>query len=438
MFKSKFIKDKNYLLLFFGNLVSGVGSRVYGFGVSLFLLDLTNQASATAIYVAVWSVIMFAFAPIAATFTDRWINKARILYMTDFGRGICYTITAVLVSLSMAYWSTATTQLIVYVAVIFIGIQTAFFSPAVTALTPQIVERDELVSASSIMQITGSIQNIAGLLLGALLYLEFGIVVLMLINAGSFIMSAVSEMFIKLDHVSEAEKTASQKEKVSLKQLTSRIYQDLKTAIIYLFKSGKPVLMVTFIVLISATLVAPWFSIGVPYLFKEYFSFTNFEPEYILASTQFVESIGVILMSLIVAQIASKLKIYQLFRVGGALFSTIGVIYFLVIRAFDFSVITQNAFIFIYIGVNFVAGMVNATINAPLNASLQKYIEPKMIGKVSTLINSFSGILFPITALIVGALIDTQGIYQPILLMIFAMLLITLVAFKSKELKKLT
>lgn len=438
MLKSKFIKDKNYLLLFFGNLVSGVGSRVYGFGVSLFLLDLTNQASATAIYVAVWSVIMFAFAPIAATFTDRWVNKPKILYMTDFGRGICYTITAILVSLSLAHWSTGVTQLIIYVAVIFIGIQTAFFSPAVTALTPQIVEREELVSASSVMQITGSIQNIAGLLFGALLYLKFGIVALMFINAGSFILSAISEMFIKLDHVTEHQKNKVKKERVSLRQLGQRITSDLKAAVIYLFKSGKPVLMVTLIVLISATLVAPWFSIGVPYLFKEYFTFTNFEPEYILASTQFVESIGVILMSLVVAQIASRLKIYQLFRLGGALFSTIGIIYFLVIKAFDVSVISQNAFIFIYIVVNFIAGMVNATINAPLNASLQKYIDPLMIGKVSTLINSFSGILFPITALIVGALIDTSGIYQPIFLMIFAMFLITFVAFRSKELKKLT
>jgi hypothetical protein len=59
MLKSKFIKDRNYILLFFGNLVSGIGSRVYGFGISLFLLDLTGKASATAIYVAVWTVIMF-------------------------------------------------------------------------------------------------------------------------------------------------------------------------------------------------------------------------------------------------------------------------------------------------------------------------------------------------------------------------------------------
>ncbi|MCF7927196.1 MAG: hypothetical protein K9L74_06470, partial [Candidatus Izimaplasma sp.] len=88
MFNKNFIKDKNYLLIFFGNLISGVGSKVYGFGISLFLLDLTAKAFSTAIYVAIWSVILFIAGPIAATFTDRFENKARVLYVTDFGRSL--------------------------------------------------------------------------------------------------------------------------------------------------------------------------------------------------------------------------------------------------------------------------------------------------------------------------------------------------------------
>ena len=81
--------------------------------------------------------------------------------------------------------------------------------------------------------------------------------------------------------------------------------------------------------------------------------------------------------------------------------------------------------------------MVNAIINAPLNASLQKYIEPSMIGKVSTLIDSFGGVLFPLTALIAGYLLDNVGLYPPLIIMIVGMGLITLVAFSSKELKKM-
>jgi len=150
-----------------------------------------------------------------------------------------------------------------------------------------------------------------------------------------------------------------------------------------------------------------------------------------------VESIGVILMSLVVAQIAARFKIYQLIRVGGLLFIVIGVSYYMVIKGFDTNILTENSFVFIFIGINFISGMVNAIINAPLNASLQKYIEPNMIGKVSVLIDSFGGLLFPVTALITGYLLDNKGLYPSIIVMVIGIALITLVAFKSKELKKM-
>ena len=434
MFNKKFMRDKNYLLLFFGNLVSGVGSRVYGFGISLFLLDLTGQASSTAIYVAVWSVIMFVVGPIAATFTDRWNNKPRVLYVTDYGRALFYLLSATGVTIFLSLGNTTMVLVTIYTALIFIASQTAFFHPTVSAIIPRIVDKDELVSASSIMQITGSIQNIAGLLFGAVLYLNFGIVALMVINAVSFVLSAISEMFIKIDGMHDK---VEQTETPSLRNISKRVYTDLKGALEYLLHSGKPVLMVTVIILISATLVSPWFTIGVPYMFKEYFTFQNVQADYLLASTQFVESVGVILMSLVVAQIASRFKIYQLFRLGGSLFFAIGVLYFMVIRAFDTDVITSNAFIFAYIAINFFAGMVNATINAPLNASLQKYIEPSKIGKISMLINSFGGVLFPLTALAAGYMIDHYSMYFPMLVMVGAMLLMTIISFQSKELQKL-
>ena len=59
MFKNDFMQDKNFLLLFFGNLVSGVGSRIHGFGIALFLLDLTGEASDMARYISIWAFVIF-------------------------------------------------------------------------------------------------------------------------------------------------------------------------------------------------------------------------------------------------------------------------------------------------------------------------------------------------------------------------------------------
>ena len=192
MFKQEYIKDKNFLLLFFGSLVSGIGSRIYGFGVSLFLLDLTGLATSMATYISIWTFVMFILSPIAATFTDRWKQKVRVLYLTDFGRGIVYFITGISVSYFNSIGNTDLVLTTIYVLLVFIAVQTAFFAPASSALLPQIVPEDELVSASSLFQLTRSLQNIAGLALGAFIYGTYGIVVLIMINAVSFILSAIS------------------------------------------------------------------------------------------------------------------------------------------------------------------------------------------------------------------------------------------------------
>ncbi len=443
MFKHNFMKDKNFILLFFGNLVSGVGSRIHGFGISLFLLDLTGRAGSMATYIAIWSFIIFVIGPIAATFTDRWKQKVKVLYVTDFGRGVIYLLSALGVYYFTSIGNEPMVLTTIYTLLVFIAVQTAFFAPAVTSLIPQLVDSEELVAASSIMQITRSIQNIAGLFLGALLYLNFGIVILMAINAISFILSAISEMFIsnevpknnhRLNNDDMEEKIFSENRLV---HEAKRVYHDLKDAVTYIFRDAKPILMVTIIILISSTLIAPWFAIGVPYMIKEYFTFSSFRSDYILASSEFIESIGVILASLIVAQLAKKFKIYQLFRFGGAAFVVIGISYFVIIKSFDTAVITENWFLILFMSTNFISGMVNAVINAPLNASIQKYIDPNKIGKVVMIIDSFGGLLFPLTALLAGYLIDYHSLYYPMIMMIVAMFMMTFIAFKSKAIKEL-
>lgn len=443
MFKHNFMRDKNFILLFFGNLVSGVGSRIYGFGISLFLLDLTGKAGSMATYIAIWSFIIFLMGPIAATYTDRWKNKVKVLFVTDYGRGIIYALTAFSVFYFIHDGNDSMVLVTIYTSLVLIAVQTAFFSPSVNALIPQLVESDELVSASSIMQITRSIQNIAGLFLGALLYLYFGIVILMLINAISFILSAVSEMFINNEIPKNNHRLNNgdvEEPKYSDNKIINegkRIYNDLKEAVVYVFRDAKPILMVTILILVSSTLVAPWFAIGVPYMIKEYFTFSSLEPEYLLASSQFIESVGVIIASLVVASIAKRFKIFQLLRFGGVAFSIISLMYFFVIKSYDTAVLEENTFIIIFVGINFIAGMVNAVINAPLQAAMQKYIDPNKIGKVIMIIDSFGGLLFPVTAILAGYLIDYHSLYYPMYMMIAAMIIFIVLAYRSKSLKEL-
>lgn len=438
MFRHHFMKDKNFILLFFGNFVSGVGSRIHGFGISLYLLELTGLASVTGTYIGIWSFVLFLFGPIAATFTDRWRNKAKVLVVTDYGRGVLYLLLGLLIHFfTVNSMGNTVILLTIYATMILIAGQTAFFAPAVTALVPQIVEKEELVAASSVMQITRSAQNIIGLLFGAFLFYEFGIVVLMVINAVSFILSAVSEMFIKVHQEQKEEQTEVTKKTVS--EVFKGIFTEIKAAVRYIVFEEKAILMLTIIILVSSTLISPWFTVGVPFMIKEYFDFGGIiAPEYVLAASSLAESIGIILLSLVVSAIAKKYKIYELLRTGGTLFVAVSILYLINVLGFDFAKTTVYQFVIILVLLDFIWGCINAVINAPINASIQKYVHPSKVGTISTLIDSLGGILFPLTAFLAGYAIDNVSFYIPLVLMILSMVAITVMAYMSKQLRHLT
>lgn len=445
MFKHKYIKDKNFLLLFIGTLVSGFGSRIYGFGISLFLLDITGLATSMSTYISIWTFVVFVISPIAATFTDRWKNKVRVLYLTDYGRGIVYFLSGVGVYYFSSIGNTNMVLLTIYVLLVLIAFQTAFFTPASSALLPQLVEEDELVSASSLFQLARSAQNIAGMAIGALLYVEFGIVVLILVNALSFILSGFSEMFIKYDQAKNQHKldeTAYEEIEVDrdniLAHYSKQVYNDLKESVRYIFTKGNPIKSIILVIVLSLLLVEPYFIVGVPYLIKEYLSFMKLLPDYILAISNSATSIGIIIMSIIIASyFGTKFTIHQLLKTAGLVYVFILIGYFIAIKNYDISILSESTFLIIFIGLNFIAGLSNALINAPINASISKYVDPNKLGKVVTLMDSFGGVVMPISLMTAGFLIDYVSVYIIMYAMIIGMALMTFILFKDKNLGQL-
>lgn len=445
MFKQQYIKDKNFILLFVGTLVSGFGSRVYGFGISLFLLDLTGLATSMSTYISIWTFVVFIVSPIAATFTDRWKKKVRVLYLTDYGRGIVYFLSGVGVYYFNSIGNTDMVLATIYSLLVLIAIQTAFFSPASSAILPQLVDENELVSASSLFQLTRSAQNIAGMAVGAFLYVEFGIVILILINSISFLISGFSEMFIRYEKAKnqdKLDKTAYEEIEIDqnskLNHYTKQVYNDLKDSIKYIFTKGNPIKSIIFIIVLSLLLVEPYFSVGVPYLIKEYLTFMKLLPDYILAISNSATSIGLIIMSIIVASyIGTKLSIHQLLKIAGLTYVTIVFGYFFTIKFYDDSIINENMFLILFIGINFIAGLTSALINAPLNASISKYVDPNKLGKVVTLMDSFGGVIMPISFMAAGFLIDYASVYIVMYAMIVGMILMTIIIFKDKNIGQL-
>lgn len=75
---------------------------------------------------------------------------------------------------------------VIYIAAAVLGICGAIFNPASDAIVPNIVEKDQLVQASSLEQFYSSVCNVIGMLLGGILFGLIGINIIFIFNAVSY------------------------------------------------------------------------------------------------------------------------------------------------------------------------------------------------------------------------------------------------------------
>jgi MFS family permease len=190
-------RNRNFSLLFFGNLVSSIGNVFYNFAVSWYILQITGSALQAGTYLATGGMISILVSPFAGVIADRF-NKVRIVYLTDFVRGIAVIAAGIAVGLNL---SDGWTLLVLYVVTIVLSINGALFQPAVVSLQADILPPEEYQSANASINLIRSFEGIIGVLLGGTLYALLGIEWIFIINGASFILSGISEMLIHFEYI---------------------------------------------------------------------------------------------------------------------------------------------------------------------------------------------------------------------------------------------
>ena len=194
---------RNFRLVFFGALVSEIGSVLYSFAVSFLILDLTgNNAFLQGLYLALGSVVLLLVTPIGGILSDRY-NKSRIMAVCDGLSGIVI----ILATLGMYLFTSPRVQLIFLFAVGILGnLLAGLFTPASGSLLPLIVEEEQFQQANAYNSARSSLQSILGVVLAGILYAAIPVKPLFLIVGSCYLISGISETFIHYDHHSSGGK----------------------------------------------------------------------------------------------------------------------------------------------------------------------------------------------------------------------------------------
>ena len=188
-------KNKNFTLTFLGALVSNVAALFYSFAVSFYILKITgNNALIQGLYLAVGGITFCIVTLFGGVVADRF-NKAKIMYICDYLKGgiiIGFTFLLMFV-IQSTEWKVAA----LFIVTVLLNAIAGLFSPASSALLPQIVEEHQFQQAQSYFSILNSFQSIVGVVLAGVLYTLIPLNVLFFIVGGCYILSAISEMFIR-------------------------------------------------------------------------------------------------------------------------------------------------------------------------------------------------------------------------------------------------
>ncbi|MFB7776793.1 MFS transporter [Streptomyces bauhiniae] len=178
-------KSRHFVLLFLGQGVSRLGDGLYNAYAAWLAWSLTHNTEAVAFIATAAYAPTFLGTVVGASYADRY-DRRRLMIGTDVVRAILTLLCAVL------QWTDLMTYPLLVAAVALIGTVGAPFAPARNALVPQIVPKNRLLEANSLLQASFTSAYFVGplLLLPLLAFTSSGWA--FAVNTVTFVVSAVT------------------------------------------------------------------------------------------------------------------------------------------------------------------------------------------------------------------------------------------------------
>ncbi|WP_346936803.1 MFS transporter [Clostridium sp.] len=378
--------NKNFFLLWQGQLVSMLGDILYMIALDFWILDITGSTGLMGLLSALTMLPRIVLGPFAGVFVDKW-NRRNIIVLTDFIRGIVITFVGIAGIFGfIQVW-------MVFIVGIISGLCSAFFGPAVNSIKPELVHESKFVKANSVTSLATSGMDMIGSAIGGVIYVAIGAPYMFLANGISYLISAFTEIFI----------TEPKREKKAEK---ITFVEDFKEGFRFLwnFKTLRNLFLLASLLnlFVNAAfiLILPYFK-SMPFLGPEKYGL-------FMASIPMGMLVGSALLSIISIKKNQKFKIYKF----GAL---------ICLGMLPFVVIVENFYVMIPIA--FISFLFNVIFNTIFNSAIMLVVPSDKRGKIGALMNTISGGLQPIGTLVGGIL----GEFMPIRAAILSLLGITFI-----------
>ena len=221
------LMNRDFVLLWQGTAVSTIGNVLYSIAIGIWVYNATGSTALMGVMSSFTYLIAFLLGPFAGVLTDR-LNRRNILVVADAVRGV--------LMLGIAWFAFQNTLAVwqVLLVAFLAAVCNVFFTPASSTIAVQLVKSADLMRAQSMMQGTTSLIGLIGNAVSGFLIVVFGVPLMVMLNGISFLLSAVTEWFIRVPRQS------GEGEKLSVKL----VFEDFRLGLQYL--KSKPGILQAF------------------------------------------------------------------------------------------------------------------------------------------------------------------------------------------------
>ena len=201
------LRQRNYRLFFFGQLVSVAGTWMQTVAQSFVVLDLTHSGTQLGLTSAARFLPMFLFGPLGGVFADR-MDRRRVLYVTQALSGLLAGVFAVTVGThSIRLW-------IVYLLALALGFVNVFDNPARQSFISEMVSARDLPNAVTLNSVAMNMARVLGAALGGVIAAAIGLALCFTLNALSFGAVLISLAAMRSSELFPAKRVSRQKKQV--------------------------------------------------------------------------------------------------------------------------------------------------------------------------------------------------------------------------------
>ena len=181
---------RTFGVVWFGQLVSNLGSSMTSFGLAIWVYDRTGSALQLSLIVMAARAPALVVSPFAGALVDRW-DRRNAMILADTGAAVGTLATMVLILTgSLQTWH-------LYLTLSFSGFFSAFQFPAYSAAVTLMIPKKHYARAAGLVQLAGSVGRVVAPAIAAAVVVSSGLGLIFGVDFATFLFAVGTLAFVR-------------------------------------------------------------------------------------------------------------------------------------------------------------------------------------------------------------------------------------------------